>query len=153
MGAVLLPLPLVALDPKYGQAQTLIAFIVPFCINLIAKDVLEPNILGHATDLNPVAILLAILIYGKVWGITGMVMAIPLTAVLRIYLESLDHPYPRFIARKLAGGHGSKVSPASGEDSSTPAAANGKGSTATSQATKGNFFSGIGLSKGFSSLL
>ena len=32
-------------------------------------------------------------------------MAIPLTAVLRIYLSSLDHPLPRFVARKIAGGH------------------------------------------------
>ena len=103
MGAVLLPLPLVALDPQFSPMQSWAAFAVPFCVNIFAKDVLEPKVLGHATDLQPVAILLAILIYGSVWGITGMVLAIPLTAVLRIYLASLRHPIPRWMASKLAG--------------------------------------------------
>ena len=94
MGAVLLPLPLITLDPQFTPAQCISAFAIPFCVNIFAKDVLEPKILGHATDLQPVAILLAILLFGSVWGITGMVLAIPLTAVLRIYLASLTQCVP-----------------------------------------------------------
>ena len=73
LGAVLLPMPLIALDPQFSSAETAVSFLVPFGVNIFAKDVLEPKILGHATDLNPVTILLAILIYGSVWGVTGMV--------------------------------------------------------------------------------
>ena len=32
-----------------------------------------------------------------------MVMAVPLTAVLRIHLEAIDHPLPRYAAAMLAG--------------------------------------------------
>jgi len=73
LGAVLLPMPLIALDPQFSSAETAVSFLVPFGVNIFAKDVLEPKVLGHATDLNPVTILLAILIYGSVWGVTGMV--------------------------------------------------------------------------------
>lgn len=103
MGAVLLPMPLVGLDPSFTPTQSIVAFIVPFLNNVFAKDVLEPKILGDATNLHPVAILMAILVYGSVWGITGMVLAIPLTACLRIYLASLAHPIPQWVALKLSG--------------------------------------------------
>ena len=92
MAAVLLPLPLVALDPAFSGSAAFTAFAVPFCVNLFAKDFLEPTLIGQSTSLHPVAVLLAILIYGSVWGIVGMVMAIPLTAVMRIYLASVEHP-------------------------------------------------------------
>lgn len=103
MAAVLLPLPLVALDPAFSGSAAFTAFAVPFCVNLFAKDFLEPTLIGQSTSLHPVAVLLAILIYGSVWGIVGMVMAIPLTAVMRIYLASVEHPLPQYVARKLAG--------------------------------------------------
>jgi len=104
MGAVLLPMPLIALDEEFGGGQNVVAFIAPLCNNIFAKDVLEPKILGEATNLSPVAVMLSILLFGAVWGIVGMVLAIPLTAVLRIYLESLHHPVPKMIARRMSGG-------------------------------------------------
>ena len=72
--AVMLPMPLVALDPAFGPNATAAAFLIPLANNVFAKDVLEPWLIGSATNLHPVAVLLAILIYGSVWGITGMVM-------------------------------------------------------------------------------
>ena len=42
-------------------------------------------------------------LWGLLWGVTGMVMAVPMTAVLRIYLENIDHPTPRYVAQMLAG--------------------------------------------------
>lgn len=103
--AVLLPMPLVALDPAFGPHPTAVAFLVPLANNVFAKDVLEPWLIGSATNLHPVAVLLAILVYGSVWGITGMVMAVPLTAVLRIVVSSVSHPLAQFVGRILSGEH------------------------------------------------
>lgn len=64
-------------------------------------------VLGNSTSLHPIAVLLAILIFGSVWGLTGMIMAVPLTAVLRIYVSAIDHPMMRGIAQTLAGSHSS----------------------------------------------
>ena len=134
--SVILPMPLIALDPTFSTLQIVLAFAAPLTVGMFAKDVLEPVILGHGTSLHPVCVLLAIMLFGSVWGVTGMVMvsaralpplsvarnttddrpthwhsrraarrtqAVPLTAVLRIYLEAVDHPLPRYMAQVLAG--------------------------------------------------
>lgn len=64
--AVILPLPLIVLDPSFGPTQSAVAFFVPLGVNIVAKDVLEPWLIGQSTRLQPVAVLLAILIYGSV---------------------------------------------------------------------------------------
>ena len=103
--AILLPMPLVALDPAFAPYQVVGAFLGPLVVGSFAKDVLEPIILGNSTSLHPVAVLLSIMLFGSVWHLTGMVMAVPLTAVLRIYLSAVDHPLPRAVAQALAGSH------------------------------------------------
>ena len=64
---------------------------------------LEPLFIGKSTSLQPVAVLLAIMLWGSVWGVTGMVLAVPMTAVMRIYLAHIAHPLPRYFAAVLAG--------------------------------------------------
>lgn len=101
--SVLLPMPLVLLDENFGVASILVAFVGPLLVGMVAKDVLEPLLIGKSTSLQPVAVLLAIMLWGSVWGVTGMVLAVPMTAVGRIYLASVEHPLPRYVATVLAG--------------------------------------------------
>lgn len=53
----------------------------------------------------PVALILSILLWGMAWGITGMILAVPITAVLRIYLEDIKHPLTKFIAKVSCTPH------------------------------------------------
>jgi AI-2 transport protein TqsA len=101
--AILLPMPLVALDPQFTIFQILLALFGPLTTGIISKDVLEPLLIGHSTSLHPVALLLSILVWGSVWGVTGMVLAVPMTAAMRIYLSSAPHPLPRYLASVLSG--------------------------------------------------
>ncbi|KAL1499631.1 hypothetical protein AB1Y20_011830 [Prymnesium parvum] len=103
--SVCLPMPLLLLDPKFGSVAVAVAFACPLLAGLFAKDVLEPLLIGQSTSLQPVAVLLSIMLWGSVWGVTGMVLAVPITAVARIYLAGLDHPLPRYIAGVLSGVH------------------------------------------------
>jgi AI-2 transport protein TqsA len=57
--------------------------------------------MGSSLDLHPVTILLALIFFGIVWGIIGMILATPITAVLRILFERFD--YTRPVAHLLAG--------------------------------------------------
>ena len=100
---VLLPMPLIALDPNFTTFEIVAAFFGPLLLGMFAKDVLEPVVLGRNTSLHPVSVLLSIMIFGSVWGVTGMILAVPLTAVMRIHLQAIDHPMPRYAARVLAG--------------------------------------------------
>jgi len=104
--SVLLPMPVVLLDPKFGLPSAAVSFFCPLLAGLAAKDILEPLLIGHSTSLQPVAVLFAIMLWGSVWGATGMVLAVPITAVVRIYLAALEHPLPRYFASLLAGKEG-----------------------------------------------
>ena len=49
--AVCLPMPLVALDQQFSGGLSIAAFLVPFIINLFARDVLEPTLIGQVYHL------------------------------------------------------------------------------------------------------
>lgn len=48
-----------------------------------------PYVIGHATKLHPLMVLFAVLAGGHFWGILGMILAVPLTAITRIIVSYL----------------------------------------------------------------
>mmetsp|Transcript_36129 Transcript_36129/g.115662 ORF Transcript_36129/g.115662 Transcript_36129/m.115662 type:complete len:127 (-) Transcript_36129:60-440(-) len=79
----------------------LLAFLAPMLLAFLNKDVIETKVFASSTNLDSVGVMLSILLWGSVWGITGMVLAVPITAVFRIHLEHIQHPLPRYLAGKL----------------------------------------------------
>jgi AI-2 transport protein TqsA len=57
--------------------------------------------MGDSLDLHPITILLTLIFWGLVWGPVGMLLAAPITAVLKIVLERFDTTRP--VAELLAG--------------------------------------------------
>jgi len=104
--AVFLPMPLVILDPNMSLLSMILAFVLPFTAHMVVGNVLEPLLFGHSLELQPVAILLSLTIWSMLWGLTGMILAVPITAVLKIQLDSIDHPASKFLVRLLVGGAG-----------------------------------------------
>ena len=50
----------------------------------------EPRLQGKGLQLSPVAILLSLAFWGWLWGITGMVLAVPITVTIRIALAQFE---------------------------------------------------------------
>ena len=123
--AVALPMPLVILDPKFSGVGVALAFLLPLGAHAFAGNVLEPVMFGHTLKLHPVTVLLSLLLWGAVWGVTGMVLAVPITAVLRIRLAHVQHPLPQFVANLLVG----EMPPGGDEDESSTAFGNAVGSS------------------------
>lgn len=71
---------------SFGKAA-LVAVLITVIQNLIGNAI-EPKILGDRLGLNPLVILLSLLIWGYIWGIVGMFLAVPLTAVLKIIIDN-----------------------------------------------------------------
>lgn len=61
--------------------------------------IIEPLVQGKATDLDPLTVLLAVLIGGTLAGPLGLILAIPVTACLKILAEELLMPRLRAAAR------------------------------------------------------
>jgi len=101
--ATLLPLPVAAFDPGQTSLSVFLSFALPMGVHLAVGSVLEPLVFGNSLDLHPVVVLLSLMMWGTIWGVPGLVLAVPLTAIMRIHLAHIDHPLPRYLARVLVG--------------------------------------------------
>jgi len=102
--------------PTIGSA---IALIAPVLMALIQSDsigyalliaaviaglqtaffnLLEPMIIGKRLNLNPVVILFSVLIWGYIWGIVGMLLSVPLTAIIKIVISNSESKNLKFIS-------------------------------------------------------
>ena len=92
--AALLPLPVILVSPNISPAAGLFAFAVPAVILFSVGNFVEPKAIGDVLHLRPVTILMALIFWGMLWGVTGMFLAVPLTAVLVLILDGLDVTRP-----------------------------------------------------------
>lgn len=58
-------------------------------IHQIENNIIVPNIMGHTIDLHPTLIILSLLIGGQFYGISGMILAVPVAALLKVLLRHL----------------------------------------------------------------
>ena len=56
-------------------------------VQIVADLILTPRIMGKAMGLNPAIILLSLSIWGSLFGLIGMIIALPLTTLLLSYYE------------------------------------------------------------------
>ena len=98
--AVLLPIPIAILQYADLSSVLLIIFL-PAIIHQIIGNIVEPKIFGDAFGLHPITIILSLIFWGMIWGIIGVLLAAPLTAIIRVSFERFDST--RQIARLLEG--------------------------------------------------
>lgn len=65
----------------------ILTFSVLWGIQLFENNIITPLVVGSKVRVNALAVILAILLGGWLWGISGMVLFIPLVGVLKITLE------------------------------------------------------------------
>ena len=91
--AVILPLPVAFL--QYDESSMIIlVFALPSLVHIIIGNIIEPKLFGKAFGLHPVTIILALILWGMLWGITGMLLAAPLTAIIRITFDQFETTKP-----------------------------------------------------------
>jgi len=102
--STLLPIP-IAVAQFQDPWHVVLVVAVPGAIQMIIGNVLEPKFMGEGLNLHPVTILLALSFWGLLWGVTGMFLAAPMTAVIRIILMQFDtlKPIGNLLAGELPG--------------------------------------------------
>ena len=56
---------------------------------MVLGNVVEPRIMGRGLGLSPLLVLFSLLFWGWLWGIPGMILSVPLTAVIRIICQNV----------------------------------------------------------------
>jgi predicted PurR-regulated permease PerM len=62
-------------------------------VQLFEGSIITPKIVGDKVGLHPVVAILALLVGGQLFGILGMLLAVPVTAVLKVLLRSFIEEY------------------------------------------------------------
>ncbi|MFZ5595524.1 MAG: AI-2E family transporter [Bacillota bacterium] len=74
---------LALLESKWLAAKVVLAFLV---IQQLEGAVISPKILGDRVGLHPLAVILALVVAGELFGLPGMLLAVPAAAIARILL-------------------------------------------------------------------
>lgn len=95
--AVVLPTVMTLIQYESVGYTLLVGGIIALVQNLIG-NLLEPKIMGDKLGLNPLIILLSLLVWGYIWGIAGMFLSVPLTAVVKIIISNSNSPNLQFLS-------------------------------------------------------
>jgi predicted PurR-regulated permease PerM len=69
-------------------------------------NILEPQVMGNSLNLSPWVILIALTVWGAVWGVAGAVFSVPITAIMMVLLSEFDRTRPLAILLSKDGDIG-----------------------------------------------
>jgi predicted PurR-regulated permease PerM len=91
LGIVLAVIPPVVVSMGSLTVKNFVAIVAVVAIShVIALNVLYPKIIGRRLQLNPLAVTLALLFWGWLWGAMGLILAVPLTAAIKIIFDHVE---------------------------------------------------------------
>ena len=98
--ATLLPIPVAV--AQYQDPWPILAVVaLPGAVQMSIGNIIEPKLMGDGVKLHPVTILLSLAFWGLLWGPIGMILAVPITATIRIVMVRFETTKP--IGDLLAG--------------------------------------------------
>ena len=87
---------------ELNTTGTLLFFILTITlIQVLMGTILEPVFMGKSFSINVITILVMLMFWGFLWGIPGMILAIPITVFVKIILEQF--PKTKVIADLMSG--------------------------------------------------
>jgi AI-2 transport protein TqsA len=91
--ACTLPILFGFLELDFGLRTVIMALLL-VAVHAGSAYLVEPAMTGKAVNLSPLVILMALSFWGLCWGLAGMVLAVPLTVMLKIVLENVESTRP-----------------------------------------------------------
>lgn len=74
-----------------GETTVLIGIIITFTlVQFIESYILEPYVVGDKVNLHPFLVILSIIAGNMIWGVMGMILAIPVLGILNVILRHVE---------------------------------------------------------------
>lgn len=97
----------VVVDWHDGSGWVAAGAAITFVVGQVLEgNVITPRIVGEKVGLPPVIVMLAVLAFGELLGFSGVVLAVPLAALLKVVLQVLEGHYrrSRWYVRRIEEG-------------------------------------------------
>jgi predicted PurR-regulated permease PerM len=89
IGAILpVIMALITKDPGHWYALGVVG--VFGTVQFLEGNFLTPRIVGGKVSVNPLAAIIALMVGGVVWGTVGLIVALPLTAILKVIADEIE---------------------------------------------------------------
>ncbi len=95
----MLPPMIAALPAAHQPALYLYLGVSVSILHLLALNLFYPKFVGARVHLNPLAVTIALMFWGMLWGGIGLLLAIPLTAAIKAICDNVSNlrPYGRLL--------------------------------------------------------
>ena len=72
-------------------------------VQFLEGNFISPRVVGYKVAINPFMAMLALIVGGEVWGISGMILFVPLIGILRVIFEEISElkPYGYLLGNKI----------------------------------------------------
>ena len=77
---------LVTKDSYWYAAGVLGVFLF---VHILEGNLITPYVVGSKVSINPLVAVFALLLFGKLWGLSGLILALPVTAICKIIFDLL----------------------------------------------------------------
>ena len=68
--------------------------LVMLIVNLVLGCILDPKIMGDRLGISPFVVLVSLLLWGWLWGFAGLILAVPMLAIIKITCENIPMLVP-----------------------------------------------------------
>ena len=94
IGAILVTIPVAAVGfIQWGLYESFYYLIAAYVvIQVLDGNVLVPLLFSEAVNLHPIAIILAVIFFGGIWGVPGVFFAIPLATLVKAVINAWPAP-------------------------------------------------------------
>lgn len=92
--AVTLPIVLSFLQYAEQPWKPLLITLLLLLVQRVVDNFIEPRLTGQKLGVSPLLVLLSLAFWGWLWGVVGMILAVPLTVIGKIVLENIRETKP-----------------------------------------------------------
>lgn len=91
---------IVALITKESLAYPIAVLALFAAVQFIEGNFITPKIIGNKVNINPLVAIIALIVGASIWGIIGMIIAIPTLGIMKIIFSHIDElkPYATLIS-------------------------------------------------------
>jgi len=72
----------------------IVSLLLMWLIQMVMGNFVDPRLMAFSLNLSPLLVIVSLIFWGWLWGIAGMILAVPLTATLKIFFENIESLHP-----------------------------------------------------------
>jgi len=85
---------LMALATKDSYWYAVGAIAVFLFVQILEGNLITPYVIGSKISINPLVAILSLILFGNLWGISGLILALPITAMCKVIFDAVPEMKP-----------------------------------------------------------